>query len=44
MAKHRRPYQSPFAPLLTDQRFAFATQLAQQGGSIPVRSSLRTFN
>lgn len=35
MAKHRRPYQSPFAPLLTDQRFAFATQLAQQAGIDP---------
>lgn len=32
MAKHRRPYQSPFAPLLTADRYAFATQLATRYG------------
>ncbi|PWG00068.1 hypothetical protein [Levilactobacillus bambusae] len=30
MAKHKRRYQSPYAPLMTDQRFEFASQLAKQ--------------
>lgn len=32
MAKHHRSYQSPFAPLLTADRYAFATQLATRYG------------
>lgn len=35
MAKHHRPYQSPFAKMLTDQRYPFATQLAAQVGLDP---------
>lgn len=32
MTKRHHPYQSPFAALLTDQRYAFATQLATTTG------------
>ncbi|WP_203637533.1 hypothetical protein [Levilactobacillus wangkuiensis] len=35
MAKHHRAYQSPFAKMLTDQRYPFATALAAQAGLDP---------
>lgn len=35
MAKHHQAYQSPFAKMLTDQRYPFATQLAAQAGLDP---------
>ncbi|NLR32671.1 hypothetical protein [Levilactobacillus tujiorum] len=30
MTKHQRPYHSPFAAMLTGERFALATKLAAQ--------------
>ncbi|WP_203640953.1 hypothetical protein [Levilactobacillus andaensis] len=35
MAKHHQPYQSPFAAMLTDQRYPFATKLATAAGLDP---------
>ncbi|MFC6289612.1 hypothetical protein [Levilactobacillus angrenensis] len=35
MSKHHQAYQSPFAKMLTDQRYPFASQLAIQAGLDP---------
>ncbi|WP_143461602.1 hypothetical protein [Levilactobacillus enshiensis] len=35
MAKHHQAYQSPFAAMLTDQRYPFATKLATAAGLDP---------
>lgn len=32
MAKHHQRYHSPYAAMLTEQRYAFANQLADQTG------------